>query len=43
MGMDPAGQQVTDTRTAGVIARPPFPFLVALLLGFVSHRVRRWV
>ena len=36
MGTDPAGQQVTDTGTAGVIARPPLLFLAALLLGFVS-------
>jgi protein-S-isoprenylcysteine O-methyltransferase Ste14 len=36
MEMDPAGQQVTDTGTAGVIARPPLLFLAALLLGFVS-------
>ena len=35
MGMDPAEQQVTDTGTAGVIARPPLLFLAALLLGFV--------
>jgi protein-S-isoprenylcysteine O-methyltransferase Ste14 len=35
--MDPAGQQATDTDTgtAGAIARPPFLFLGALLLGFV--------
>jgi protein-S-isoprenylcysteine O-methyltransferase Ste14 len=39
MEMDPAGQQVTDTGTAGVIARPPFLFLAALLLGFVSDRL----
>jgi protein-S-isoprenylcysteine O-methyltransferase Ste14 len=39
MGMDPAGQQVTDSGTAGVIARPPLLFLAALLLGFVSDRV----
>jgi len=32
--MDPAGHQVTDTGTAGVIARPPLLFLAALLLGF---------
>jgi protein-S-isoprenylcysteine O-methyltransferase Ste14 len=35
MEMNPAGQQVTDTGTAGVIARPPLLFLAALLLGFV--------
>src|ERR671919_143268 len=39
MGTDPAGQQVTDTGTAGVIARPPLLFLAALLLGFVSDRL----
>jgi|RhiMetdeSRZDD1v2_1073273.scaffolds.fasta_scaffold234834_3 protein-S-isoprenylcysteine O-methyltransferase Ste14 len=39
MRVDPAGQQVTDTGTAGVIARPPFLFLAALLLGFVSDRL----
>ena len=36
MGMDPAGQHATDTRTARVIARPPLLFLGALLLGFIS-------
>jgi protein-S-isoprenylcysteine O-methyltransferase Ste14 len=35
MGMDPAEQQVTDTGTAGVIARPPPVFLAALLFGLV--------
>jgi protein-S-isoprenylcysteine O-methyltransferase Ste14 len=39
MGMDPAGQQVTDSGTAGVIARPPLLFFAALLLGFVFHRL----
>ncbi len=39
MGMDPAGQQVNDTGTAGVIARPPLLFLAALLLGLVSDRL----
>jgi len=39
MSMDPAGQQVTDSGTAGVIARPPLLFLAALLLGFVSDRL----
>jgi protein-S-isoprenylcysteine O-methyltransferase Ste14 len=33
--MDSAGQQVTDTGTAGVIARPPLLFFAALLVGFV--------
>ena len=28
-----------DTETAGVIARPPFVFLAALLLGFVSDHL----
>jgi protein-S-isoprenylcysteine O-methyltransferase Ste14 len=35
MSMDTAGQQMNDTGTAGVIARPPLLFLVALLLGFI--------
>jgi protein-S-isoprenylcysteine O-methyltransferase Ste14 len=39
MAMDPAGQQVTDTGTAGVIARPPLLFLAALLIGFVLDRL----
>jgi len=33
MCKDPAGQHVSDTGTAGVIARPPLLFLGALLLG----------
>jgi protein-S-isoprenylcysteine O-methyltransferase Ste14 len=33
--MDSAVQQVTDTGTAGVIARPPLLFLAALVVGFV--------
>jgi protein-S-isoprenylcysteine O-methyltransferase Ste14 len=37
--MDPGTRQVTDTGTAGVIARPPALFLAALLLGFVSDRL----
>jgi len=41
MAMDPAGQQVTDTGTAGVIARPPLLFLVALAIGFVLDRLVR--
>ena len=36
MSNHPAKQQVSDTGTAGVIARPPLLFLAALLLGFVS-------
>src|SRR5215217_1034176 len=39
MEMDPAGQQVTDTGTAGVIARPPLLFLAALLIGLISDHV----
>ena len=35
MGMDLAAQQMNNTGTAGVIARPPLLFLAALLLGFV--------
>jgi protein-S-isoprenylcysteine O-methyltransferase Ste14 len=41
MEMDPAEQQVTDTGTAGVIARPPLLFLAALLIGFVLDRLLR--
>ena len=41
MEMDSAGQQVTDTGTAGVIARPPLLFLAALLIGFVLDRLLR--
>ena len=37
--MDPAGQQGTDTGTAGLIARPPLLFLAALLSGFVLDRL----
>ena len=41
MPNQPAGQQVNDIGTAGVIARPPLLFLAALLLGLVSdHLVR---
>ena len=39
MGMDPVGQQVNDTGTAGVIARPPLLFLGALLLGLGADRL----
>ena len=39
MEMDPAKQQVTDTDTPGLIARPPLLFLGALLLGFISGRL----
>ena len=41
MEMDPAGQQVTDTGTARVIARPPLLFLTALLIGFALDRLLR--
>jgi protein-S-isoprenylcysteine O-methyltransferase Ste14 len=41
MEMDPAGQQATDTGTAGVIARPPLLFLAALLIGLVLDRLLR--
>jgi protein-S-isoprenylcysteine O-methyltransferase Ste14 len=33
------GQQVTDTGTAGVIARPPLLYFAALLFGLVSDRL----
>jgi protein-S-isoprenylcysteine O-methyltransferase Ste14 len=39
MGIDPIEPQVSDTATAGVIARPPFLFLAALLLGVVLDRL----
>ena len=39
--MEPAGQQLTDTGTAGVIARPPLLFLAAILIGFVLDRLLR--
>src|SRR5262245_15279419 len=39
MGMDPAGRHVTDTGTAGVIARPPLLFLARLLLGVAADRL----
>ena len=39
--MDPAGQHVKDTGTAGVIARPPLLYLAALLIGFVLDRLLR--
>ncbi len=34
MSTDTVGQQMNDTGTAGVVARPPLLFLAALLLGF---------
>ena len=39
MCKDPAGQQVNDTETAGVIARPPLLFLATLLLGLASDHL----
>src|SRR5262245_5647897 len=39
MAMEPAGQQLPDIGTAGVIARPPFLFLSALLIGLVADRL----
>ena len=39
MKMDPAGQQATDTETAGVITRPPLLFFAAFLVGLVSDRL----
>jgi protein-S-isoprenylcysteine O-methyltransferase Ste14 len=42
MDMDPAGQRVNDTGTAGVIARPPLLFLAALLLGLAADRLLPW-
>jgi protein-S-isoprenylcysteine O-methyltransferase Ste14 len=35
----PAEQQLANTDTAGVVARPPLLFLAALLLGFVSDHL----
>jgi protein-S-isoprenylcysteine O-methyltransferase Ste14 len=40
--MVPARQQVNNTGTAGVIARPPLIFLAALLLGLVLDRLLPW-
>jgi protein-S-isoprenylcysteine O-methyltransferase Ste14 len=39
MHKDSARHQVDDTGTAGVIARPPFLFLGALLLGLASDHL----
>jgi protein-S-isoprenylcysteine O-methyltransferase Ste14 len=39
MGMDPPGQQVNDTGTAGVIVRPGPLFIAALLLGLAADRL----
>ena len=40
--MDPAGPQVNDTATAGVIARPLLLFPAALLVGLASDRLLSW-
>jgi protein-S-isoprenylcysteine O-methyltransferase Ste14 len=37
--MVPAGHQMDDTGTAGVIARPPLLFLAGLVLGWVADRL----
>jgi protein-S-isoprenylcysteine O-methyltransferase Ste14 len=37
--MGPAGLQVNETGTAGVIARPPLLFAAALLFGLASDRL----
>ena len=37
--MSSISQQGGDSETARAIARPPFLFLVALLLGFVSDHL----
>ena len=37
--MDPAEHQVTETGTAGVIARPPLLFLAAVLLGLAADHL----
>ena len=39
MCKEPAGQQMNDTATAGVIVRPPLLFLAALLLGLTSDHL----
>ena len=39
MGLEPSGQHVNVTGTAGVIARPPLLFLTALLLGLAADRL----
>jgi protein-S-isoprenylcysteine O-methyltransferase Ste14 len=39
METDAAGQQVTATGTAGVIARPPLLYLAPLLIGLVLDRL----
>jgi protein-S-isoprenylcysteine O-methyltransferase Ste14 len=36
---EPAGQQMNDTATAGVMVRPPLLFLAALLLGLASDHL----
>ena len=41
MVTDPVAQEGNAAGTAGVISRPPFLFLAALLLGFVSDHLLR--
>jgi protein-S-isoprenylcysteine O-methyltransferase Ste14 len=41
MSTDSTEQQSTDNGTAGVIARPPFLFLAALVLGFAADHLLR--
>ena len=40
MEMDPAGQQVTDTGTAGVVGRPILFIPAAILVGLALDRLR---
>jgi protein-S-isoprenylcysteine O-methyltransferase Ste14 len=42
MEPEPDRQHQTDSETAGVIARPPLLFLVALVLGLVADRLLPW-
>src|SRR5215831_8918747 len=39
MGIDPAGPQMNDAATPGVVMRPPLLVLAALLLGFVGDHL----
>ena len=39
MEMDPTGQQITDTGTAGVVGRPILFFPAAILVGLVLDRL----
>jgi protein-S-isoprenylcysteine O-methyltransferase Ste14 len=40
--MDQTREQPNDTRTAGVVARPPVVYLAALLLGLAADRLLPW-